>query len=151
MKLDMALKNSLLETQQLIPMNPGDNFLSINGHTVKTDIVYEISDLIRKDSLLIDRLHSKGLKYTLIRSLFRYTLEEESSSQILVNMRSSINKKAIKWYNNVEKDDQYKDLSKGLESLLYGMMNMGQLIPIRRNLYQLIIILEPTNLEMLDR
>jgi len=149
LKLDLPLKKQIMQIQSELPVAPGANYFSINGQSIRKDqSIYDLTSRIRADSLILDALQRSGLQPQVVRELFSVSMGDSSSQQqILLDLRSK--KKGIVWFNNIEKDARYKSMRKSLQGLLMMSFSM-RIASVRRNLYQAVIVCDPSDPKILQ-
>ncbi|XP_057663509.1 UDP-glucose:glycoprotein glucosyltransferase [Diorhabda carinulata] len=133
-------KNSELFGSHL-NLQPSDTALFINGMFYDIDLVdvYGILEVLRQELRTMEGLHALGVGNKRMSSLMGLDFEEDSSGQdFAIDIRDS----AINWINDIEQNPKYAMWSKSLMELLRPTFP-GMLRQIRRNLYNLVLIIDP--------
>ncbi|CAG9863529.1 unnamed protein product [Phyllotreta striolata] len=141
MKQEMK-KNSEMFAAHL-NLQPSDTGLFINGMFYDVDIVdiYGILDVLRQELRTMEGLHTLGVTNERMSSLLKLDFLDESDGQeFAIDIRDS----AINWINDIERDPKYHRWSSSLMELLRPTFP-GMLRQIRRNLYNLVLIIDPTD------
>ncbi|KAL0281658.1 UNVERIFIED_CONTAM: hypothetical protein PYX00_002578 [Menopon gallinae] len=142
-----ALKKEILSNQELfgktLNLSPSDAAIFINGMFFDVEIVDVITllEVLRQELRIMEKLHKIGIREEEMKELLALDLTT-SSSEYAIDIRDS----AIQWINDIEYDSQYHMWSDSLLDLLRPTFP-GMLRSIRRNLYNLVLIVDPTKKE----
>ncbi|KAL1514204.1 hypothetical protein ABEB36_003497 [Hypothenemus hampei] len=137
MKINQDIFASTLNLQ------PSDTALFINGMFYDIDIVdvYAILDVLRQELRTMEGLHTLGINNEKLKALLRLDFSETSgAAQFAIDIRDS----AISWLNDIEQDSKFRYWSNSLMDLLRPTFP-GMLRQIRKNLYNLVLIIDPTD------
>ncbi|CAH1183606.1 unnamed protein product [Phaedon cochleariae] len=127
-------------------LQPSDTALFINGMFYDIDLVdiYGLLEILRQELRTMEGLHSIGVSNKRMSTLLGLDFGDQSGSQeFAIDIRDS----AINWINNIEHDNRYGRWSSSLMELLRPTFP-GMLRQLRRNLYNLVLIIDPTNPEV---
>lgn len=125
-------------------MQPGGLVMSLNGEQLELDTVdvYALVESIAKEVGVYEELVHLGLPSTIAKSLLRIPKKE---NQVKIN---TDNCESIVFYNDVEKDPKFERWSKDVKHL--ASPSPGGFPRVRRNLYTVVAILDPTDHDMWD-
>jgi hypothetical protein len=118
----------------------GHNYLSLNGIEFNVDefTAFDVAQVLRSESQLIQRFSSMGLPASVIQSMLNIAFPASTSGSETVKMDLRSKNEAV-FLNNLEKDRQYKQWSSTVQELLTpGWPN--QLKYVAKNLYQVLIV-----------
>lgn len=101
--------------------------------------MFSLFEQLRDEVKLVEGLHKVGVPSQYVSSLLSLDLTPPSR-QYAIDIRDS----AILFVNDIEKDQQYKRWSSNLQDLLRPTYP-GVLRTIRRNMYNLVLVVEPAN------
>ncbi|KAJ8978902.1 hypothetical protein NQ317_008881 [Molorchus minor] len=108
--------------------------------------VYSILEILRQELRTMEGLHKVGIGSKRMSSLLALDFGDDSSSQqFAIDIRDS----AINWINDIEKDLKYYRWSTSLMELLRPTFP-GMMRQVRPNLFNLMLIIDPTDPESLD-
>ncbi|CAH1102652.1 unnamed protein product [Psylliodes chrysocephalus] len=141
MKSEMK-KNSEMFAAHL-NLQPSDTGLFINGMFYDIDIVdiYGILEILRQELRTMEGLHALGVGNKRMSSLLELDFVDDGNGQdFAIDIRDS----AINWINDIEHDPKYHRWSSSLMELLRPTFP-GMLRQIRRNLYNLVLIIDPAD------
>ncbi|XP_054270383.1 UDP-glucose:glycoprotein glucosyltransferase-like isoform X1 [Macrosteles quadrilineatus] len=123
-------------------LQPSDTALFLNGIFFDMDLTdtMAILDSLRQELRVLEGLHASGItdKSTL-SSLLGLDLSSNGGQDFAIDIRDS----AIQWVNDLEVDKQYRRWSSSLMDLLRPTFP-GMVRHLRRNLYNLVIIGDPS-------
>ncbi|BDA49281.1 UDP-glucose:glycoprotein glucosyltransferase 1 [Coccomyxa sp. Obi] len=128
----------------------GSSFMLVNG--IPTDMgnfdLYSLMEQIRKEVRLSDMMKETGLQSEDIAALvqLRSQMKEVDAEDLRIDLRTP---DAIHWLNDIETGRQYWHWPQTLNMLLQPMFP-GQLHRVQRNLYSVVALIDPTNLEGLQ-
>lgn len=140
------LKNEMKHNQEKfsasLNLQPTDTALFLNGIFFDMDVVdiMTILESVRQEMRVLEGLHATGItdKSTL-SSLLSLDLSNSANKDYAIDIRDS----AIQWINDIENDKEYRRWSSSLLDLLRPTFP-GMLRSVRRNLYNLVIICDPS-------
>ncbi|CAG9768969.1 unnamed protein product [Ceutorhynchus assimilis] len=141
LKKEMKINSDIF--QSTLNLQSSDTALFINGMFYDLDIVdiYAILDVLRQELKTMEGLHDLGLSDKKLRSLLHLDFSESgSTSDFALDIRDS----AISWLNDIETDSKFRYWSNSLMDLLRPTFP-GMLRQIRKNLYNLVLIIDPTD------
>lgn len=138
MKMNQDIFSSSLNIQ------PSDTALFINGLFFDLDVIDIISllEVLRQELRTMEGLHNIGISNKRMTSLLSLDFNEGGNSgnqEFAMDIRDS----AINWINDIENDSTYKRWPSSLMELLRPTFP-GMLRHIRRNLFNLVVIVDPT-------
>lgn len=124
-------------------LQPSEAALFINGQhfSVDTMDMFTLFEQLREEVKLVEGLHKIGVPSQYVSSLLSLDLTPPSR-QYAVDIRDS----AVLFVNDIEKDPQYKRWSPNIQDLLRPSYP-GALRSIRRNMYNLILVVDPIHNE----
>lgn len=124
-------------------LEAGQSALFINSIAQSLDTVdlYVLLNTLRNEGQMMERLHSIGLSKSHIRQLLNPDLNIETMNYIL-----DFRHPAILWINDLEKDSKYSKWPASYYDLLRNNF-FGGLRTIRKNLYNLVVIIDPSQIE----
>ncbi|KAF5269322.1 hypothetical protein FQR65_LT02624 [Abscondita terminalis] len=124
-----------------------DTALFINGMFFDLDLIdfYAILEVLRQEQRTMEGLYRFGLDNEQIKSLLSldFSNSNSESQEFAIDIRDS----AINWINDVERDTRYNRWSSSIMDLLKPTFP-GMLRQVRRNLFNLVLIINPTDKEM---
>ncbi|XP_028131393.1 UDP-glucose:glycoprotein glucosyltransferase [Diabrotica virgifera virgifera] len=124
-------------------LQPSDTALFINGMFYDIDLVdvYGILEILRQELKTMEGLHGLGIGNKRMSSLLELDFGDDQNGQdFAIDIRDS----AINWINDIEQDPKYARWSSSLMELLRPTFP-GMLRQVRRNLYNLVLIIDPTD------
>ncbi|XP_046391867.1 UDP-glucose:glycoprotein glucosyltransferase 1 isoform X2 [Ischnura elegans] len=135
-KLNQAAFASTLNLQ------PMDTALFLNGMFFDVDIadIMTIFEALRQELRTMEGLHKIGIKGKQMTPLMALDLSQSGVQDYAIDIRDS----AVTYVNDIEKDKQYRRWPESLTELLRPTFP-GMLRSIRRNLYNLVIIVDPSD------
>ncbi|CAF0760777.1 unnamed protein product [Didymodactylos carnosus] len=121
----------------------GDSSFFINNiqQSLDTTDLYVLLTVLLNEGQMMERLHLVGLKKPHIRQLLTSELNIQTINYIL-----DFRDEAILWLNNIEKDSEYDHWPRSLFDILRNNF-FGGLKTVRKNLYNLILIIDPSSSE----
>lgn len=143
------LKKEMLRNQELfasiLNLQPSDTGLFINGlfHDIDVVDIFGIMDVVRQEMRTMSGLHGIGIKGKLLSSLLALDFSDASTQEFAMDIRDS----AINWINDLEHDSKYMRWSSSVMEFLRPTFP-GMLRQIRRNLFNLVVIIDPTNVDV---
>lgn len=141
LKKEMKINSDIFAST--LNLQPSDTALFINGMFYDIDIsdVYSILDTLRQELRTMEGIHALGVSSKKMGSLLHLDFSENSGSQeFAIDIRDS----SVNWLNDIEQDSKYKYWSNSLMELLRPTFP-GMLRQVRRNLYNLVLIIDPTD------
>ncbi|KAI4464405.1 udp-glucose glycoprotein:glucosyltransferase [Holotrichia oblita] len=143
---DEMKKNSDIFSSNL-NLQSSDTALFINGLFYDIDLVdvYGILDILRQELRTMEGLHDIGISNNRLASLLALDFGESSSGsqEFAMDIRDS----AVNWINDIEEDSRYRRWSTSLMELLRPTFP-GMLRQVRRNLFNLILVVNPADPEI---
>lgn len=144
MKKEMKQNQDLFSTS--LNIQPQDTAIFINGMFFDLDVVDMISllEIIRQEQRLMQGLHTIGVSDKRMNALMALDLSSGvgGTTEYGIDIRDS----AVFWANDIENDKAYKRWPVSLRDLLRPTFP-GMLRSIRRNLFNLVIIADPSKLD----
>lgn len=123
-------------------LQPSDTALFINGMFFDVDLIdiYGILDVLRQELRTMEGLHKIGVGFKRLASLLTLDFGDVGSTQeFAIDIRDT----AIHWINDIENDSKYNRWSSNLMELLRPTFP-GMIRQVRKNLFNLILIIDPT-------
>ena len=111
----------------------------VNGQHLSLDTmdIFSLLETLRSEVKVVEGLHKIGVPPQYVSSLLSLDMNPPAS-QYAVDIRDS----AIHFVNDIEKDSQYKRWSSNIMELLLPSYP-GVLRSIRRNMYNLVLVVDP--------
>ncbi|XP_075236839.1 UDP-glucose-glycoprotein glucosyltransferase isoform X2 [Lycorma delicatula] len=141
------LKHEMKQNQERfansLNIQPSDTALFINGMFFEVDNIdmMTILDIIRQELRILEGLHKIGItEKKILSKLLALDLSSSTGHEYAIDIRDS----AVQWVNDIETDKQFRRWSVSLLDLLRPTFP-GMLRSIRRNLYNLVIIGDPSS------
>ncbi|XP_066143458.1 UDP-glucose:glycoprotein glucosyltransferase [Euwallacea fornicatus] len=141
MKREMKMNQDIFTST--LNLQPADTALFINGmfHDIDLVDIYGLLDVLRQELRTMEGLHALGIRGEQLRGLLKLDFSESGSSpDFAIDIRDS----AISWLNDIETDSKFKYWSPSLMDLLRPTYP-GMLRQVRKNLYNLVLIIDPTD------
>nr|CAH7747311.1 unnamed protein product [Callosobruchus chinensis] len=139
------LKNEMKWNAEIFASNlniqPSDTALFINGMFYEIDLIdiYGILDVLRQELRIMEGLHNIGIGSKRMSKLLALDFSDDSRTQeFAIDIRDS----AINWINDIEHESKYSRWSSSLMELLRPTFP-GMIRQIRRNLYNLVLLIDP--------
>ncbi|XP_018331345.1 UDP-glucose:glycoprotein glucosyltransferase isoform X2 [Agrilus planipennis] len=146
------LKSEILKNQDMfasiLNLQPSDTALFINGMFFDVDLVdiYTLLEVMRQELRTMEGLFRFGFRNKTFTSLLSVDLNGPSETQdFAIDVRDS----AVNWMNDIEKDSKYRRWPTTLMELLKPTFP-GMLRQIRRNLFNLVLLIDPTSTALKD-
>ncbi|XP_077946524.1 UDP-glucose:glycoprotein glucosyltransferase 2 isoform X7 [Gasterosteus aculeatus] len=129
-----------------IGVHPGDGELFINGLHIDLDVhnPFSILDVLRAEARVLEGLHNLGIKGEHQGKLLRLPVNAVDDRYAL-----DIRHPAIMWMNDIENDPVYGSWPMGVQELLRATFP-GVIRQIRRNLFNLVLFLDPVRPESVE-
>ncbi|RZC41026.1 UDP-glucose:glycoprotein glucosyltransferase, partial [Asbolus verrucosus] len=140
LKKEMKLNSDIFAST--LNLQPSDTALFINGMFYDVDLVdvYSILDVLRQELRAMEGLHKIGIENNRLASLLALDFSESGSGQeFAIDIRDS----AINWVNDIENDSKYSRWSSSVMELLRPTFP-GMIRQVRKNLFNLVLIIDPT-------
>uniref|UniRef100_A0A8C7TZY7 UDP-glucose ceramide glucosyltransferase-like 1 n=1 Tax=Oncorhynchus mykiss TaxID=8022 RepID=A0A8C7TZY7_ONCMY len=127
-------------------IHPGDGGLFINGLHIDLDVhnPFSILDTIRGEAKILEGLHNLGIKDENLGKLLRLPMNPVEENYAL-----DIRHPAITWINDIETDSMYRSWPSGVQELLRATFP-GVIRQIRRNFFNLVLLLDPVQEESIE-
>ncbi|KAH1001727.1 hypothetical protein HUJ04_005706 [Dendroctonus ponderosae] len=141
LKMEMKINADIFGST--LNLQPSDTALFINGMFYDIDVIdiYSILDVLRQELKTMEGLHALGLSNGKLRAVLHLDFSESSGSpEFAIDIRDS----AINWLNDIEQDTKFRYWATSLMDLLRPTFP-GMLRQIRKNLYNLVLIIDPTD------
>ncbi|XP_019756037.2 UDP-glucose:glycoprotein glucosyltransferase [Dendroctonus ponderosae] len=141
LKMEMKINADIFGST--LNLQPSDTALFINGMFYDIDVIdiYSILDILRQELKTMEGLHALGLSNGKLRAVLHLDFSESSGSpEFAIDIRDS----AINWLNDIEQDTKFRYWATSLMDLLRPTFP-GMLRQIRKNLYNLVLIIDPTD------
>uniref|UniRef100_A0A3Q3XP66 UDP-glucose ceramide glucosyltransferase-like 1 n=1 Tax=Mola mola TaxID=94237 RepID=A0A3Q3XP66_MOLML len=134
------------KASETIGLHPGDSELFINGLHIDLDIhnPFSIFDILRGEARVLEGLHNLGIKGEHQGKLLTLPVNAVDGSYAL-----DIRDPAIMWLNDIENDPVYRSWPTGVQELLRATFP-GVIRQIRRNLFNLVLFLDPVREESVE-
>ncbi|XP_067203382.1 UDP-glucose:glycoprotein glucosyltransferase isoform X3 [Linepithema humile] len=141
MKKEMKLNQEIFMAS--LNIQPTDTALFINGlfFDLEAIDVLTLLESLRSELRVMEALHKIGFTNKKMSKLLALDLSGGTDNQ---NFAMDIRDSAINWINDIENDSRYSRWSPSLTELLRPTFP-GMLRNIRRNLYNLVLIIDPLN------
>ena len=125
-------------------IDAGTSALFINSIPQPLDTIdlYVLLNTLLSEGQIMGRLHAIGLNKTHVKHLLTNELQIRTVNYLLDFRHSS-----ILWLNNLEKDNQYMKWPSSYYDLLRNNF-FGGLRTIRKNLYNLVLIIDPSQIDI---
>ncbi|CAF4917696.1 unnamed protein product, partial [Rotaria sp. Silwood1] len=136
-------KSNQDEFRSNMELEPGSSALFINSIPQSLDTIdlYVLLNTLLNEGQMMERLHMIGLNKTHVRQLLTNELNIQTMSYILDFRHPS-----ILWLNDLEKDSQYSKWPSTYYDLLRNNF-FGGLRTIRKNLYNLVVMIDPSQID----
>ncbi|XP_072850795.2 UDP-glucose:glycoprotein glucosyltransferase 2 [Pogona vitticeps] len=124
---------------ETLELQPGEARLFLNGLPIDLDFhdPFSILETLKLEGKAMHGLHSFGIKGDTLHKLMRLAGRSDDDTYAL-----DIRHSAIIWINNIEKDHMYNKWPTSFQELLKPTY-AGMMRQIRRNLYNLVIFIDP--------
>ncbi|KAG1946091.1 UDP-glucose:glycoprotein glucosyltransferase [Pimephales promelas] len=128
-------------------IQPGDASLFINGIHVDLDVhnPFSILDILRGEAKILEGLHNLGIRGSSISKFLHLPTSTTVEDSYALDIRHS----SIMWVNDIEKDSMYRHWPSSLQELLRATFP-GVIRQIRRNFFNLVLLLDPTQEESIE-
>ncbi|KAK4879085.1 hypothetical protein RN001_007231 [Aquatica leii] len=128
-------------------LHASDTALFINGMFFDLDLIdfYAILDVLRQEQRTMEGLYQFGMDNDQVKTLLSLDFSNTNSEtqEFAIDIRDS----AINWINDIERDSRYNRWSTSIMDLLKPTFP-GMLRQVRRNLFNLVLVINPVDKEM---
>nr|XP_009665676.1 PREDICTED: UDP-glucose:glycoprotein glucosyltransferase 2 isoform X3 [Struthio camelus australis] len=141
--VDKQMRNEIEENQkhfyEILGIQPGEARLFLNGLHIDMDFhdPFSILETLKLEGKVMHGLHELGIKEEILSKFTRLHIRPADDSYALDIRHSS-----IIWVNNIEEDHRYSTWPASYQELLKPAFP-GVIQQIRRNLYNLILFIDP--------
>ncbi|KAM8819785.1 UDP-glucose:glycoprotein glucosyltransferase 2 [Eudromia elegans] len=141
--VEKELRNEIEKNQkhfyEIFGIQPGEARLFLNGLHIDMDFhdPFSILETLKLEGKLMHGLHDLGIKEEILSKFMRLQVHAAGDSYALDIRHSS-----IVWVNNIEKDHSYRTWPASYQELLKPAFP-GVIQQIRRNLYNLVLFIDP--------
>ncbi|XP_031955950.1 UDP-glucose:glycoprotein glucosyltransferase 2 isoform X4 [Corvus moneduloides] len=141
--VDKKMKNEIEENQkhfhETLGIQPGEARLFLNGLHIDLDFhdPFSILETLKLEGKVMHGLHELGIKGEILSKFMRLHIHPTDNNYVLDIRHSS-----IIWINNIEQDHSYSTWPASYQELLKPTFP-GFLQEIRRNLYNLVLFVDP--------
>ncbi|XP_067149542.1 UDP-glucose:glycoprotein glucosyltransferase 2 isoform X2 [Apteryx mantelli] len=141
--VDKQMRNEIEENQkhfyEILGLQPGEARLFLNGLHIDMDFhdPFSILETLKLEGKVMHGLHELGIKEEILSKFMRLHIHSADDSYALDIRHSS-----IIWVNNIEKDHSYSTWPASYQELLKPAFP-GVIQQIRRNLYNLVLFIDP--------
>ncbi|KAM4790396.1 UDP-glucose:glycoprotein glucosyltransferase 2 isoform 4-T4 [Cyanocitta cristata] len=141
--VDKKMKNEIEENQkhfhETLGIQPGEARLFLNGLHIDLDFhdPFSILETLKLEGKVMHGLHELGIKGEILSKFMRLHIHPTDNNYALDIRHSS-----IIWINNIEQDHSYSTWPASYQELLKPTFP-GFLQEIRRNLYNLVLFVDP--------
>ncbi|XP_064360688.1 UDP-glucose:glycoprotein glucosyltransferase 2 isoform X5 [Dromaius novaehollandiae] len=141
--VDKQMRNEIEENQkhfyEILGIQPGEARLFLNGLHIEMDFhdPFSILETLKLEGKVMHGLHELGIKEEILSKFMRLHIHPADDSYALDIRHSS-----IIWVNNIEKDHSYSTWPASYQELLKPAFP-GVVQQIRRNLYNLVLFIDP--------
>nr|XP_055070737.1 UDP-glucose:glycoprotein glucosyltransferase 2 isoform X1 [Misgurnus anguillicaudatus]XP_055070738.1 UDP-glucose:glycoprotein glucosyltransferase 2 isoform X1 [Misgurnus anguillicaudatus]XP_055070739.1 UDP-glucose:glycoprotein glucosyltransferase 2 isoform X1 [Misgurnus anguillicaudatus]XP_055070740.1 UDP-glucose:glycoprotein glucosyltransferase 2 isoform X1 [Misgurnus anguillicaudatus] len=149
--VNQEMKKEIEENQKRLSdsmgVHPGDASLFINGIHIDLDLhnPFSILDILRGEAKMLEGLHNLGIRGSSVSKFLYLPTTTTVDDSYALDIRHS----AIMWVNDIEKDSTYRHWPSGLQELLRATFP-GVIRQIRRNFFNLVLFLDPTQEESIE-
>ncbi|XP_043227369.1 UDP-glucose:glycoprotein glucosyltransferase 1-like isoform X2 [Amphibalanus amphitrite] len=149
-KVDKALKseikNNYNKIYQSLNLDYSDAALFVNGMFFDMDTmdVFTLFEHLREEQRVMEGLAKVGVPRAAFDEMLRLELSS-SSEDFAVDFRDT----AVNWLNDIERDRQYSKWPSSVTELLRHTYP-GMLRTVRKNMYHLVLVLDPSRRSSLD-
>ncbi|XP_057192327.1 UDP-glucose:glycoprotein glucosyltransferase 2 isoform X1 [Triplophysa rosa] len=149
--VNQELKKEVEENQKRLSdsmgIHPGDASLFINGIHIDLDLhdPFSILDILRGEAKILEGLHNLGIRGSSVNKFLHLSTTSTVEDSYALDIRHS----AIMWVNDIEKDSPYRHWPSSVQELLRATFP-GVIRQIRRNFFNLVLFLDPTQEESIE-
>ncbi|CAG0895192.1 unnamed protein product [Darwinula stevensoni] len=161
-KVDPELKAEIKRNQKTLEeslsLGAGEASLRLNGILLDVDAleVFALLDILRSEEKRMHALFQLGMKEpSQLQEMLQGNFQEKSGLSQLTSYAIDIRDSAVSFINDIETDKQFRHLPRSLDELLRPSL-MGMARTVRRNVYHLVLVIDPGSrdslfpLEMMD-
>ncbi|XP_015482881.1 UDP-glucose:glycoprotein glucosyltransferase 2 isoform X1 [Parus major] len=140
--VDKKMQNEIEENQkhfhETLGIQPGEAHLFLNGLHIDLDVhdPFSILEILKLEGKAMHGLHELGIKGEILNAFMR--LHIHPADNYALDIRHS----SIIWINNIEQDHSYSTWPESYQALLKPTFP-GFLPEIKRNLYNLVLFIDP--------
>ncbi|XP_022095271.1 UDP-glucose:glycoprotein glucosyltransferase 1-like isoform X2 [Acanthaster planci] len=144
------VRKEITENQKIFEatygVGEGDTIMMLNGLVIDTDVAepFLLLELLRSESQILDGLYSLGVSGEASGQLMRVQVASHDGTYA-VDIRDN----SVLYLNDLEKDERYAHWPSGVQEFLRPMFP-GMLRQIKKNVFHLIFMLDPTQPESLQ-
>ncbi|GAB0179271.1 UDP-glucose:glycoprotein glucosyltransferase 2 [Grus japonensis] len=148
--VDKKMRNEIEENQkhfhEILGIQPGEARLFLNGLQIDLDFhdPFSILETLKLEGKVMHGLHELGIKEEILSKFMRLHIHPTDDSYALDIRHSS-----IIWVNNIEQDHSYSTWPASYQELLKPAFP-GVIQQIRRNLYNLVLFVDPVQEDTSD-
>ncbi|KAM6146019.1 LOW QUALITY PROTEIN: UDP-glucose:glycoprotein glucosyltransferase 2 [Phoenicopterus ruber ruber] len=141
--VDKKMRDEIEENQkhfhEILGIQPGEARLFLNGLHIDLDFhdPFSILEILKLEGKVMHGLHELGIKEEILSKFMRLHIHPTDDSYALDIRHSS-----IIWVNNIEQDHSYSTWPASYQELLKPAFP-GVIQQIRRNLYNLVLFVDP--------
>uniref|UniRef100_A0A8C8SQ04 UDP-glucose ceramide glucosyltransferase-like 1 n=1 Tax=Pelusios castaneus TaxID=367368 RepID=A0A8C8SQ04_9SAUR len=138
-KMRHEIEKNQKHFREILGIQPGEAHLFLNGLPIDLDFhdPFSILETLKLEGKVMHGLHDLGLKEEAISKFMKLQIHPMDDSCAL-----DIRHTSIIWVNNIEKDDSYNMWPTSFQELLKQTFP-GDIRQIRRNLYNLVLFIDP--------
>lgn len=146
LQMRKEIKENQKHLRESLELQPGDTRLFLNGLPIDLDFddPFSILETLKLEGKAVNGLHSLGLKGDMLRKFLSLSIRSDDNTYAL-----DIRHSAIIWVNNLEKDHMYDKWPSSFQELLKPAY-AGIMRQIRRNLYNMVLFIDPLQEETAD-
>ncbi|XP_054830766.1 UDP-glucose:glycoprotein glucosyltransferase 2 [Eublepharis macularius] len=145
LQMRKEIKENQKHLHETLGIQPGEARLFLNGLPIDLDFhdPFSILETLKREGKAMHGLHILGIKGDILSKFMRLSIHNADDTYALDFRHSS-----IIWINNIEKDQTYDKWPTSFQELLKPAYR-GMLRQIRRNLYNLVLFIDPLQEEAL--
>ncbi|XP_077200010.1 UDP-glucose:glycoprotein glucosyltransferase 2 isoform X2 [Paroedura picta] len=146
---NLQMRKEITENQkhlhETLGLQPGEGRLFLNGLPIDLDFhdLFSILETLKSEGKAMHGLHTLGIKGDVLSKFMRLSVHDADDAYALDFRHSS-----VIWINNIEKDQTYDKWPTSFQELLKPAYR-GMMRQIRRNLYNLVLFIDPLQEEAL--
>ncbi|XP_076324138.1 UDP-glucose-glycoprotein glucosyltransferase isoform X3 [Tachypleus tridentatus] len=144
------IKKEIDKNQQMFMQHhnlaPSDVALFINGMYFDMEItdVFSLVQVLKQETKLLEGLHNIGIPEVAVSKLLKLDMTEDK-----VDYAVDIRDSAVMYVNDIESDKQYRNWPSSIHDLLRPSYP-GMLRNVRKNIYHLVIVADPSQSDVRD-
>ncbi|XP_060089594.1 UDP-glucose:glycoprotein glucosyltransferase 2 isoform X2 [Heteronotia binoei] len=145
LQMRKEIKENQKHLHETLGLQPGEARLFLNGLPIDLDFhdPFSILETLKSEGRAMHGLHTLGIKGDILSKFMRLSVHDADDAYALDFRHSS-----IIWINNIEKDQTYNEWPTSFQELLKPAFR-GMMRQIRRNLYNLVLFIDPLQEEAL--